>query len=236
MILEIKGLRVAYGSVTALNGVDLYIDEKEVVALIGNNGAGKTTILKAISGMLSVKEGAITFLGEEITAKKPHVIARTGITHVPEGRHVFNKFTVKENLMAGAYNIKNKKRIAQNMEMVLDTFPILKERFHQMGGTLSGGEQQMLVIGRALMADPKLLLLDEPSLGLAPQVVDVIADNIERIAKAGIPILLVEQNANLALELSKRAYVIETGNVIIEGKSSEIQQSDLVKKAYLGIL
>lgn len=186
--------------------------------------------------MLSVKEGAITFLGEEITAKKPHVIARTGITHVPEGRHVFNKFTVKENLMAGAYNIKNKKRIAQNMEMVLDTFPILKERFHQMGGTLSGGEQQMLVIGRALMADPKLLLLDEPSLGLAPQVVDVIADNIERIAKAGIPILLVEQNANLALELSKRAYVIETGNVIIEGKSSEIQQSDLVKKAYLGIL
>lgn len=236
MILEIKGLRIAYGSVTALNGVDLYIDEKEVVALIGNNGAGKTTILKAISGMLSVKEGAITFLGEEITAKKPHVIARTGITHVPEGRHVFNKFTVKENLMAGAYNIKNKKRIAQNMEMVLDTFPILKERFHQMGGTLSGGEQQMLVIGRALMADPKLLLLDEPSLGLAPQVVDVIADNIERIAKAGIPILLVEQNANLALELSKRAYVIETGNVIIEGKSSEIQQSDLVKKAYLGIL
>lgn len=236
MILEIKGLRVAYGSVTALNGVDLYIDENEVVALIGNNGAGKTTILKAISGMLSVKEGAITFLGEEITAKKPHVIARTGITHVPEGRHVFNKFTVKENLMAGAYNIKNKKRIAQNMEMVLDTFPILKERFHQMGGTLSGGEQQMLVIGRALMADPKLLLLDEPSLGLAPQVVDVIADNIERIAKAGIPILLVEQNANLALELSKRAYVIETGNVIIEGKSSEIQQSDLVKKAYLGIL
>lgn len=235
MILDVKGLKVSYGSVHALNGVDLSINEHEVVALIGNNGAGKTSILRAISGAIPIKAGSIEFCGKSLVAVKPHIISRMGITHVPEGRHVFYKFTVKENLLIGAYNIRDKARVAQNMEVVMNTFPILRERISQFGGTLSGGEQQMLVIGRALMAEPKLLLLDEPSLGLAPQVVDVIADNIERIAKTGIPILLVEQNANLALELSSRAYVIETGDVILEGKSSGLRESDVVQKAYLGI-
>lgn len=235
MILDIKGLNVSYGSVCALNGVNLCIGEHEVVALIGNNGAGKTSILKAISGMVPIRAGTIDFCGSTISRKHPHTISRMGITHVPEGRHVFYKFTVKENLLIGAYNIRNKARIMQNMDKVMDIFPILRERVNQFGGTLSGGEQQMLVIGRALMAEPKLLLLDEPSLGLAPQVVDVIAENVERIAQSGIPILLVEQNANLALELSDRAYVIETGNIILEGNSSALRKSDLVQRAYLGI-
>lgn len=235
MILDIKGLNVNYGSIRALNNVSLCIDEHEVVALIGNNGAGKTTILKAISGMVPIKAGSIDFCGKTISGKRSHTISRLGITHVPEGRHVFYKFTVRENLLIGAYNLKDRARVSQNMERIMDIFPILRERINQFGGTLSGGEQQMLVIGRALMAEPKLLLLDEPSLGLAPQIVDVIADNIERIAASGIPILLVEQNANLALELSDRAYVIETGDIILEGASSSLRQSDIVQKTYLGI-
>ena len=235
MILDIKGLNVNYGSIRALNNVSLCIDEHEVVALIGNNGAGKTTILKAISGMVPIKAGSIDFCGKTISGKRSHTISRLGITHVPEGRHVFYKFTVRENLLIGAYNLKDRARVSQNMERIMDIFPILRERINQFGGTLSGGEQQMLVIGRALMAEPKLLLLDDPSLGLAPQIVDVIADNIERIAASGIPILLVEQNANLALELSDRAYVIETGDIILEGASSSLRQSDIVQKTYLGI-
>ena len=235
MILDIKGLNVNYGSIRALNNVSLCIDEHEVVALIGNNGAGKTTILKAISGMVPIKAGSIDFCGKTISGKRSHTISRLGITHVPEGRHVFYKFTVRENLLIGAYNLKDRARVSQNMERIMDIFPILRERINQFGGTLSGGEQQMLVIGRALMAEPKLLLLDEPSLGLAPQIVDDIADNIERIAASGIPILLVEQNANLALELSDRAYVIETGDIILEGASSSLRQSDIVQKTYLGI-
>ncbi len=235
MVLEIKDLHVSYGSIEALHGISLELDENEVVALVGSNGAGKTTTLKAISGQIKVSSGDICFNGRSIIREKPHKIAAMGIVQVPEGRKIFYKLSVRENLMMGAYSLKDKEEIEKNLNMVLSAFPILKERFNQSGGTLSGGEQQMLAVGRALMASPKVLLLDEPSLGLAPLVVETIAEKITEISNLGIPILLVEQNANLALELSSRAYVIETGNIEISGVSDELLGNEDIQKAYLGI-
>ena len=235
MILEVKDLHVSYGNIEALHGINLCLDHHEVVALVGSNGAGKTTTLKAISGQLKPTSGDILFQGESILKIPPHKLAAKGLVHVPEGRKIFYKLSVKDNLRLGAYTQTDKQQNEKNLEMVFRAFPILKERYHQAGGTLSGGEQQMLAVGRAIMANPKALLLDEPSLGLAPLVVDIIAEKILEISAMGIPILLVEQNASLALELSARAYVIETGNIEISGKSEELLQNDKIQKAYLGI-
>jgi branched-chain amino acid transport system ATP-binding protein len=234
-MLEIENLTVQYGSVVALHKVDLCVGSNEVVALIGNNGAGKTTTLRTISGLLKPTTGSITFNGKSLVGMPVHKIVSEGIIHVPEGRKIFAKLTIKENLLMGAYSITDKAVVSQSLKQVMELFPVLEERVNQLGGTLSGGEQQMLAIGRGMMASPKMLLLDEPSLGLAPQAVDKIADTIIGISKLGIPILLVEQNANLALELSNRAYVIETGHIELTGKSSELLANDMVRKTYLGV-
>jgi branched-chain amino acid transport system ATP-binding protein len=234
-MLEIKNLTVQYGNVIALREIDLYVDSNEVIALIGNNGAGKTTTLRTISGLLKPTTGSITFNGKSLVGMPAHKIVSEGIIHVPEGRKIFAKLTVKENLLMGAYSVKNNAQANMSLRKVLELFPFLNERINQFGGTLSGGEQQMLAVSRAMMASPKMLLLDEPSLGLAPQAVDKVADTIINISKLGIPILLVEQNANLALELSNRAYVIETGHIVLVGKSSELLANDAVRKTYLGI-
>ncbi|MGE5484712.1 MAG: ABC transporter ATP-binding protein [Ignavibacteriales bacterium] len=234
-MLEIRDLEVAYGKVVAVKGISLDVGSNEIVALIGNNGAGKTTTLKTISGLINPRKGSIMLNGRRIDRLPVHVVSSLGIVHVPEGRKIFSKLTVHENLLIGAYLKRDKARVKAAMERVLDLFPILKERLRQAGGTLSGGEQQMLAIGRGLMAEPKLLLLDEPSLGLAPLVVEKIVENIVSIARSGIPILLVEQNARLALEISSRSYVIETGQIVMNGKSSELLASDTVRKAYLGV-
>jgi branched-chain amino acid transport system ATP-binding protein len=234
-MLEIENLTVQYGNVVALHKVDLCVGSNEVVALIGNNGAGKTTTLRTISGLLKPTTGSITFNGKSLVGMPVYKIVLEGIIHVPEGRKIFAKLTIKENLLMGAYSITDKAVVSQSLKQVMELFPVLEERVNQLGGTLSGGEQQMLAIGRGMMASPKMLLLDEPSLGLAPQAVDKIADTIIGISKLGIPILLVEQNANLALELSNRGYVIETGHIELTAKSSELLGNDAVRKTYLGI-
>ena len=234
-MLEINNIYVNYGTVEALQNVSLSVGKHEIVALVGNNGAGKSTTLRAISGQVDVWKGSITFDGSEITNKPVHKISEMGIVHVPEGRKIFYRLSVKENLMMGAFSRKDKKAVANSLEFVLDTFPILKDRIGQQGGTLSGGEQQMLAVGRAIMADPKILLFDEPSLGLAPLIVETVIDNIVKIAKTGIPILLVEQNASLALDISDRAYVLDTGVIQMSGASSDLASDGEVKKAYLGI-
>ncbi|MCD2492573.1 ABC transporter ATP-binding protein [Lacrimispora sp. NSJ-141] len=234
-MLEIKNLTVRYGSITALHGISLEVRENEVVALVGNNGAGKTTTLRSISGLQKPAKGDILFQGESIVGKPVHKIVQMGLIHVPEGRKIFTKLTVRENLLMGSFSIKSKTEVSNNLERVMQVFPKLKERINQYGGTLSGGEQQMLAVGRAMMASPKLLLLDEPSLGLAPQIVDVIGDTVLDIAKLGIPILLVEQNANLALEISNRAYVIETGNIQMSADSADLLKDDTIQKTYLGV-
>ena len=234
-MLEINNIFVNYGTVEALKDVSLNVGKHEIVALIGNNGAGKSTTLRAISGQVEVWKGSIFFNGDEITNRPVHKISELGIVHVPEGRKIFYKLSVKENLMMGAYSRKDKKAVANTLDYVVETFPILKNRINQQGGTLSGGEQQMLAVGRALMANPKILLFDEPSLGLAPLIVETVIDNIIKISETGIPILLVEQNASLALDISDRAYVIDTGEIQMSGISSELASDDDVKKAYLGI-
>jgi len=234
-MLEIKNLTVQYGNVIALHKVDFNVGPNEVVALIGNNGAGKTTTLRTISGILRPTIGSIMFNGKSLVGMPVHKIVSEGIIHVPEGRKIFTKLTVRENLLMGAYSITNRAQITQSLKQVLELFPVLKERISQLGGTLSGGQQQMLAVGRAMMASPKMLMLDEPSMGLAPQAVDRIADIITGISKLGISILLVEQNAMLALELSNRAYVMETGYITTMGKSSELLVNDTVRKAYLGV-
>lgn len=234
-MLEIKDLCVNYGSVEALHHINLKLGANEIVALIGSNGAGKSTTLKAISGELKPTHGDVLFCGKSIKNKKVHEISKMGIVHVPEGRCIFSKLSVRENLMMGAYTQNDKALIKSNFEKVLEIFPILKERIKQQGGTLSGGEQQMLAFGRALMANPKVLLFDEPSLGLAPIIVDLIAENIAKIGKSGIPILLVEQNANIALEISQRAYVIETGSIELSGNSADLRNDGMIQKTYLGI-
>jgi branched-chain amino acid transport system ATP-binding protein len=233
-MLKINDINVFYGIIHAIKGVSLEINQGEIVTLIGANGAGKSTLLKTISGLLKPKNGEILFEGEHLGGKVPQLIVKRGISQVPEGRRVFANMTVEENLELGAYLRKDKKGIHEDFDMVFQLFPRLLERRKQHSGTLSGGEQQMLAMGRALMARPRLLLLDEPSMGLAPLLVKTIFKIIGEINKTGTTILLVEQNANMALSIADRAYVIETGKIVASGTSDELSQSDQIRKAYLG--
>jgi branched-chain amino acid transport system ATP-binding protein len=233
-MLKIKDINVYYGIIHALKGVSLEINQGEIVTLIGANGAGKSTLLKTISGLLKPKNGEILFEDEHMAGKVPQLIVKRGISQVPEGRRVFANMTVEENLELGAYLRKDKKGILEDFDMVFQLFPRLQERRKQQSGTLSGGEQQMLAMGRALMARPRLLLLDEPSMGLAPLLVKTIFKIIGEINKTGTTILLVEQNANMALSIADRAYVIETGKIVASGTTEELSQSDQIRNAYLG--
>jgi branched-chain amino acid transport system ATP-binding protein len=232
-LLSIRGLEVGYGTIPALHGIDLDIEKGEIVTLIGANGAGKTTTLRTISGLLKPRKGEITFNGQSINGVKPHVITARGISHVPEGRGIFSNLTVQDNLELGAYLRKDKISQAE-YERVFTLFPVLKDRFKQNAGTLSGGEQQMLAISRALMSRPAVLLLDEPSLGLAPQMVQTIFRVIREINAEGTTILLVEQNAHMALVTAHRGYVMETGRITIHDDTKALLASDRIKKAYLG--
>jgi branched-chain amino acid transport system ATP-binding protein len=233
-MLTLENVFVNYGAIKALTGVSLHVEKGEVVTLIGANGAGKSTTLRTITGLLEPVEGRIVYEGEDISGKATHKLVARGISMSPEGRGVFANLTVRENLQMGAYLQKNKKQIADDMEHAFQMFPRLKEREAQNAGTLSGGEQQMLAMGRAMMSRPRLLLLDEPSLGLAPLVVHTIFQAIEEIRGQGTTILLVEQNANAALKHSDRAYVLETGQIVMEGASSELAADPRIKEAYLG--
>lgn len=234
ILLEIKDLNLFYGGIHALKGINLKVKEGEIITLIGANGAGKTSTLRAISSLEKIKNGEIIFKGENINGVFPNKLVARGLSHVPEGRKIFGNLTVMENLELGAYLRKDKKEIKEDYEKVFEKFPILKERKNQNAGTLSGGEQQMLAIGRALMSRPKMLLLDEPSMGLAPMVVKAIFDTIVEINKAGTTVLLVEQNANMALSIANRAYVLETGNIVLEGDAKALLTNDKIRAAYLG--
>ena len=233
-MLEIKDLKVSYGMIQAIKGISFEVNKGEVIALIGANGAGKTTILHTITGLLNADSGSVTYEGKDITRMPGHKIVSMGIAHVPEGRRVFANMTVLQNLKLGAYTRKDKAEIAETLEMVYTRFPRLKERKNQLAGTLSGGEQQMLAMGRALMSPPQIILLDEPSMGLSPIFVNEIFDIIEEVSKSGTTVLLVEQNAKKALSIADRAYVLETGNIVLDGKASELLDNDSIKKAYLG--
>ena len=233
-MLEIKDLNVFYGAIHALKGISLTVADWELVSLIGANGAGKTTTLHAISGLLPVASGSILLDGTDLQKVPANTIIGLGMAHVPEGRHVFARMTVEENLRMGAYILRDQKQIAENLERVYGHFPRLKERRRQPAGTLSGGEQQMLATGRALMTDPKIVLMDEPSMGLSPLLVKEIFSIIQELHKSGITILLVEQNAKMALAVSDRAYVLETGTISMEGPAAELAADDRVRKAYLG--
>ena len=233
-MLKIDDINVFYGAIHAIKGVSLEVNEGEIVTLIGANGAGKSTILRTISGLLKPKGGSINFLGNDIAGKAAHEIVKAGISQVPEGRRIFAEMTVLENLELGAFTRKDKDGLKEDMEMVFARFPGLKERISQQAGTLSGGEQQMLAMGRALMCRPKLLLLDEPSMGLAPLLIREIFSIIEDINKAGTTVLLVEQNANMALSIAHRAYVLETGRITLSGDAKKLAASEDVRKAYLG--
>ena len=233
-MLEIKDLNVFYGAIHALKGVSLTVDEGELVSLIGANGAGKTTTLHTISGLITASSGTVMLDGKDLQKASPHRIINMGLAHVPEGRHVFARMTVEENLRMGAYILKDQKKINENLEKVSSHFPRLKERWKQLAGTLSGGEQQMLATGRALMTDPRIVLMDEPSMGLSPLLVKEIFSIIQQLHDSGITILLVEQNAKMALAISDRAYVLETGCIAMSGKASELAEDDRVRKAYLG--
>jgi branched-chain amino acid transport system ATP-binding protein len=232
-VLEATGLHVYYGQIHALRGVSLSVGKGEIVTLLGNNGAGKTTTLKTLSGLLAPREGQITLEEESLIGVPPHAIVLKGIAHVPEGRRVFNRLTVRENLEMGAY-ARTDGGVAEDRERVFALFPRLKERQHQVAGTLSGGEQQMLAIGRALMANPRLLLLDEPSMGLAPVLVEQIFETIQSINRQGTTILLVEQNAAMALAIAHRGYVLETGSIALAGSAAELRDNPDVRRAYLG--
>lgn len=234
MILEGKDLQVYYGSIQALRGVSFSVEEGEIVALIGANGAGKSTVLKTISGLERARSGEVWFRGQEISRVSAHEIVKRGISHVPEGRRIIGNLTVWENLLMGAYTRTNRKEIEGSAERVFASFPRLKERLAQQAGTLSGGEQQMLAIGRALMSRPALLLLDEPSMGLAPILVDEIFSIIEQINNEGATVLLVEQNAFKALQIADKAYCLETGRVVLEGRADEMRDHPRVRSAYLG--
>ncbi len=233
-MLEIKDLKVSYGMIQAIKGISFEVNKGEVIALIGANGAGKTTILHTITGLLSADSGSVTYEGKDITRMPGHKIVSMGIAHVPEGRRVFANMTVLQNLKLGAYTRKDKAEIAETLEMVYTRFPRLKERKNQLAGTLSGGEQQMLAMGRALMSHPQIILMDEPSMGLSPIFVNEIFDIIEEVSKSGTTVLLVEQNAKKALSIADRAYVLETGNIVLDGKASDLLDNDSIKKAYLG--
>ena len=232
-MLEILDVTVSYGMIDALKGISLIVKQGEIVALIGANGAGKSTALMAISGIVALKSGSIVYEGSCLTGRPPHEIVRIGISQTPEGRRIFSRMTVLENLEMGAFS-RNGRGMAGDLERVYEIFPTLSERSRQLGGTLSGGEQQMLAIGRALMSRPKLLLLDEPSLGLAPIMVSRIFKVIHEINRQGTTILLVEQNAKAALRLANRAYVMETGGIVMQGAASELEKDPAIKKAYLG--
>jgi branched-chain amino acid transport system ATP-binding protein len=234
-MLEIRDLTVSYGAIKALHGISLSVKQGDIVTLIGCNGAGKSTTLRAISGLVKPERGSISYNGERVDNQPAHTIVARGLSHVPEGRMVFANLTVRENLMMGAYLQRDRAVVQQELEIVFSTFPRLKERDKQVAGTLSGGEQQMLAIGRALMSQPKFLMLDEPSLGLAPLLVKTIFEKIVQINRQhGITILLVEQNANLALEISSFGYVLETGRISLQDTSAALRQNSQVKSAYLG--
>lgn len=234
-MLEVNSINVFYAKVQALWDVSLKVDEGEMVAVVGANGAGKTTLLKTLSGLIRPTSGTIQFLGKRIDQLLAHKIVEDGISHIPEGRGIFNGLTVLENLKMGAYTAKAWKERDETLKLVYELFPILSERRNQIAGTLSGGEQQMLAIARGLMSKPKLIMLDEPSLGLAPKIVMKIFELIKEINEGGVTILLVEQNVQQALELAERGYVLETGKISIEGKGKELLRNELVKKAYLGL-
>ena len=233
-MLEIKDIHVYYGAIHAIKGITITVNDGELVSLVGANGAGKTTILHTISGLLRATSGDVLLDGKSLQKVPANSIINMGLAHVPEGRHIFSRMTVEENLRMGAYIINDPKRISDNMEKVFHHFPRLKERCHQLGGTLSGGEQQMLATGRALMTDPKILLMDEPSMGLSPILVNEIFTIIEQLHNSGITILLVEQNAKKALAVADRAYVFETGKISMSGSAKELAEDDRVRKAYLG--
>lgn len=233
-MLEIRDLEVYYGMIQAIKGISFDVNEGEVIALIGANGAGKTTILHTITGLLAAKNGTVHFNGTDITKVPGHKIVSMGMAHVPEGRRVFAQLSVYQNLMMGAYTRKDKQEISDTLENVYHRFPRLEERKNQMAGTLSGGEQQMLAMGRALMSHPKIILMDEPSMGLSPIFVNEIFDIIKEVSKGGTTVLLVEQNAKKALSIADRGYVLETGKIVLEGKADDLLHNDSIKKAYLG--
>lgn len=233
-MLEIKDLKVFYGMIQAIKGVSFQVNQGEIIALIGSNGAGKTTILHTITGLLSPKEGSVIFEGKDICKVPAHKIVSMGMAHVPEGRRVFAQLSVLQNLKMGAYTRKDKEEIEQTLKVVYESFPRLEERQNQLAGTLSGGEQQMLAMGRALMSHPKIILMDEPSMGLSPIFVNEIFNIIQQVSKSGTTVLLVEQNAKKALSIADRAYVLETGNIVLEGNAKDLLNDDSIKKAYLG--
>lgn len=233
-MLEVKDLQVYYGVIQAIKGVSFHVQEGEVIALIGANGAGKTTILHTVSGLIAPKAGSIIFEGRDIVKTPGHKIVSMGMAHVPEGRRVFAQLSVLQNLKMGAYTRKSKEEISQTLHTVFERFPRLEERQNQLAGTLSGGEQQMLAMGRALMSHPKIILMDEPSMGLSPIFVNEIFNIIQEVSKSGTTVLLVEQNAKKALSIADRAYVLETGNIVLEGQAGELLNDESIKKAYLG--
>lgn len=233
-MLEVKDLEVYYGVIQAIKGISFHVDKGEVIALIGANGAGKTTTLHTVTGLLSPKKGKVIFQGKDITKVPAHKIVSMGMAHVPEGRRVFAELSVYENLKMGAYTRMDKAEIEESLKSVYKRFPPLEERKNQMAGTLSGGEQQMLAMGRALMSKPSIILMDEPSMGLSPILVNEIFDIIRSVSESGTTVLLVEQNAKKALSIADRAYVLETGNITLEGNAKDLLEDDSIKKAYLG--
>lgn len=234
-ILEVDHVHTYYGNIHALKGISFTVDQGEIVTLIGANGAGKTTTLRTISGVLRPRQGHVRLEGEELSMYPPHEIVAKGVVQVPEGRRIFGRLTVTENLEMGAFTVKDRAEIARRMDFVFTIFPRLKERRHQLGGTLSGGEQQMLAIGRALMTQPRILLMDEPSMGLAPVLVESIYGVIRQLNQQGTTILLVEQNAAMALSVAHRGYVLETGRIVLEGSAQELAANPQVQAAYLGV-
>ncbi len=234
MLLELKNIKVRYDKAEALRGVSLHVDEGEIVALIGSNGAGKTTTLRVISGLVSPVSGEVRFDGQRIDGLPPHEIVKRGIAHVPEGRRVFSTLKVEDNVELGAYLRRDKAAVARDMERIYSSFPVLKQRRKQVAGSLSGGEQQMLAMARALMASPRLLLLDEPSIGLAPLMVREIARIVTEINRQGVTVILIEQNARMALRLAHRGYVLDLGDILLHGLAADLARDDTVKKAYLG--
>ncbi|NWG35075.1 MAG: ABC transporter ATP-binding protein [Chloroflexi bacterium] len=234
-ILEVENVHSYYGHIHALKGISLYVEEGEIVSLIGANGAGKSTTLRTISGLLHPRHGTIKLDGKDITHLEPHLVVAAGVGHVPEGRGIFPKLTVRENLEMGAFTIDDPAKNAARMEQVFELFPRLRERIDQYGGTLSGGEQQMLAIGRGLMQHPRILMLDEPSMGLAPVLVELIFDIIQKLNKEGVTILLIEQNAQMALSIAHRGYVLQTGAIVLTDSAEKLKKNEMVKKTYLGI-
>ena len=233
-LLTVENIQTYYGNVAALNGISFRVDEGRIVTLLGSNGAGKSTTLRTVSGLINPSAGKVIFCGEDITKLPPHEIVKRGLVHLPEGRHIFKDLTVAENLELGSYTLKDNNERKRRMTSVFERFPILGQRRKQPGGTLSGGEQQMLAIGRGLMANPKLLLLDEPSMGIAPLIVKDISNIIRTLHAEGTTILLVEQNAKMALGLADYGYVLDTGNIVLEGKGADLRRDEKVVKAYLG--